>query len=208
MELSDAELVARLQQRDGEAVGLLLQQYAHRLYNYAYYHSGDHHLAEDIVSETFTRIIEKVGGYVQREVPFKAWVFRIAHNLLVDHFRQRNRHKAVSLEAVDWDNSLIVNPPSDWGAADGGEMAEQLAEREELQQAIVALPEDQRAVFVLRFVEGFELEQVSTMLEKSVAAIKSLQYRAVRNLRQALDEANDTPMVGKGKTAKGQGETR
>jgi RNA polymerase sigma-70 factor (ECF subfamily) len=168
----------------------LLTQYADRLYKYAYYHSGDHHLAEDIVSETFTRVIEKIDSYVQRDVPFKAWLFRIAHNLLVDHFRKRKRYNSVSLDAVDWENGPGVANPGDWGAADGGDMVDQLAEREELQRSITLLPEDQRTVFILRFVQGFELEQVATMLDKSLVSIKSLQYRAVRNLRRYLGDKN------------------
>jgi len=195
MQPNDAELVKRLQQRDPEAVGVLMEQYADRLYNYAYYHSGDHFQAEDIVSETFTRVIEKIDGYVLRDVPFKAWIFRIAHNLLVDHFRQRSKLKAVSLDSLDFDNGPIINPPSDWGAADGGSMAEQLADREELHQAIATLPEDQRTVFILRFIEGVALEQVADTLEKSLAAIKSLQYRAVRNLRRTLDEMSDIDLI-------------
>lgn len=186
MNLSDAELVARLKRRESDAVDVLLELYANRLYSYAYYHSGDHHLAEDIVSETFTRVIEKVDGYVLQDVPFKAWIFRIAHNLLVDHFRRHKRYNSVSLEAVDWDSGPNVTPPSDWGAADGGELVDRLAEREEIQQAIALLPDDQRTVFILRFVEGFELEQVANMLGKSLMSIKSLQYRAVRNLRRVL----------------------
>ncbi|MEI6044033.1 MAG: RNA polymerase sigma factor [Chloroflexota bacterium] len=188
MKFNDAELVSRLKKREAEAVDELLAQYTDRLYNYAYYHSGDHHLAEDIVSETFTRVIEKVDGYVQRDVPFKAWLFRIAHNLLVDHFRRRKRYNSVSLDAVDWDSGPSAAAASDWGAGDGGEIAEQLGEREEIQRAIALLPEDQRTVFILRFVQGFELEQVAAMLDKSLVSIKSLQYRAVRNLRRHLGD--------------------
>jgi RNA polymerase sigma-70 factor (ECF subfamily) len=192
MSLSDKELVASLQRGEAAAVDELLAQYADRLYSYIYYHSGDHHLAEDLVSETFTRVIEKVGSYVQREVPFRAWLFQIAHNLLADHFRKYKRRNTVSLDALDWDNE---KPPADWGAADGGSLAEQVADRLELQDAIKTLPEDQRTVFILRFVEGFELERVSEILGKSLMSVKSLQYRAVRNLRRILGEAGDRGVV-------------
>ena len=185
---SDPELVKRLQKGEPEAVGVLLEQYANRLYNYAYYRCGDHFMAEDIASETFTRIIEKVGGYEQREVPFKAWVYRIAHNLLANQLRYRERHNALSLDAVDTQGERLIDPPNDWGAADGGEISDQIAEREELREAILELPDDQKAVFILRFIEGFELEQVANMLEKSMPSIKSLQYRAVTNLRRMLDQ--------------------
>lgn len=185
--LSDAELVERLQKSDTEAVGVLLEQYANRLYNYAFYRCGDHHLAEDIVSETFARIIEKIDTYEQREVPFKAWVYRIAHNQLANHLRYRSRHRTDSLDAVNKAGERLLDPPDDWGVADGGLMASQIAEREELRQAILALPEDQKAVFILRFIEGLDLEEVTILLEKSLASIKSLQYRAVANLRRTLD---------------------
>lgn len=187
--MTDTELVKRLQKGDSEAVGVLVEEYADRLYNYAFYRCGDHHLAEDIVSETFARIIEKIGTYEQREAPFKAWVFRIAHNRLANHLRYRSRHQALSLDATNADGERLVDPPDDWGAADGGLMASQVAEREELRQAILQLPEDQKATFVLRFIEGLALEEVSILLEKSLASVKSLQYRAVANLRRALDQA-------------------
>src|SRR4051794_31906137 len=97
---NDIELVNRLKQRDPQAVSVLFNDYADRLYNYAYYHSGDHHLAEDIVSETMMRVIEKIPAYEWRDIPFKAWIFRIARNLLVDHFRRRDKQKETSLEKI------------------------------------------------------------------------------------------------------------
>jgi RNA polymerase sigma-70 factor, ECF subfamily len=166
----------------------LLQQYANRLYNYAFYRCGDHHLAEDIASETFARVIEKISAYEQREVPFRAWIYRIAHNQLANHLRYRKRHQAVSLDALNSAGERLVDPPDDWGAADGGLMASQVVEREELRQAILNLSEDQKAVFVLRFIEGLDLEEVTILLEKSLASIKSLQYRAVTNLRRQLEK--------------------
>ncbi|NWJ45960.1 MAG: RNA polymerase sigma factor [Chloroflexi bacterium] len=189
--MNDVELVAQLQRFEPEAVDVLMSRFADRLYNYAYYHSSDHHLAEDIVSETLTRIVEKIGDYQQREVPFKAWVFRIARNLLADHYRHRSRHPSVSLEAAsDESSSLYETLSSDYGGADGGELATQVAQREDLRQALNLLPEDQRTVFILRFIEGNDLEQVVTILNKSIASIKSLQFRATRNLRQILDDNN------------------
>jgi RNA polymerase sigma-70 factor (ECF subfamily) len=189
--MNDVELVAQLQRFEPEAVDVLMSRFADRLYNYAYYHSSDHHLAEDIVSETLTRIVEKIGDYQQREVPFKAWVFRIARNLLADHYRHRSRHPSVSLEAAsDESSSLYETLSSDYGGADGGELATQVAQREDLRQALNLLPEDQRTVFILRFIEGNDLEQVVSILNKSMAAIKSLQFRATRNLRQILDDNN------------------
>ena len=187
--MTDTDLVKRLQKGESEAVGLLLNEYADRLYNYAFYRCGDHYLAEDIVSETFTRIIEKIGTYEQREVPFKAWVFRIAHNQLANHLRYRSRHQALSLDATNAEGERLGDPPDDWGAADGGLMASQVAEREELRRAFLQLPDDQKAIFVLRFIEGLDPEEVTVLLEKSLPSVKSLQYRAVVNLRRALDQA-------------------
>jgi RNA polymerase sigma-70 factor (ECF subfamily) len=191
MQLSDLELVTRLKQGDAEAVGVLLEQYAHRLYNYAYYHCGDHFLAEDIVSETLSRVVTKIESYEQREVPFKAWIFRIAHNFLANSLRQRSRHQSVSLDGVDWDKNPRVTGESEWSAADAGELAENLAIREELQQAITALPDDQRTVLILHLVEGHTLDEIASALDKTIPAIKSLQYRAIKNLRRLLSREED-----------------
>ena len=192
--MDDLTLVNGLKEGNTEAIRVLLQQYSNRLYNYAFYRCGDHHLAEDIVSDTLIRILEKISNYEQGEVPFRAWVFRITHNLLVNHLRYRTRHAALSLDAVNADGIRVIDPPDDYGAADGGRMSSQLVEREELRQAILELPEEQKVVFVLRFVEGFDLEEVAGLLEKSLASIKSLQYRAVLNLRQKLDQEDQAKL--------------
>jgi RNA polymerase sigma-70 factor, ECF subfamily len=181
----DQRLVEGLKARNPEAVQVLFESYADRLFNYAYYHSGHRTQAEDIVSETLYKVLESIPTYQWRNIPFKAWIFRIARNLLVDYFRLRDKRAEVSLDkAEEWDGL------GDAGSADGGEIASQIALREDLRQAIARLPEEQRNVFVLRFVEGFDLEQVSGIIGRGVVAIKSLQYRAVRNLRMYLNESD------------------
>lgn len=202
MQLSDAELVTLLQQRSPIAAEQLIEQYADKLYNYVYYHSGDHYLAEDIVSETYIRVIEKINDFVLRDVPFKAWLFRIAHNLLVDYFRKKNNQRNLSFEAVT-DEDSSSGSSSDWGAADGGDIAEQIVARLELHQVITDLPYDQRTVFILRFIEGLELEQVAATLDKSVSSVKSLQFRAVQNLRKAIN-SQPTKVTLSSKASKGK----
>ncbi len=194
-EISDAELVARLKNREGEAVGVLVKQYADRLYNYAYYRCNNHHTAEDVVSETFVRVIEKIHGYEQREIPFRAWVFRIAHNLLVNHFRQSKRHNLVSLDKLDWSMETAGGMAGNLDLADKKDLVSQISDRDALKQAIDALPEDQQAVFVMRFIEELELEQVALMMDRSVVSIKSLQYRAVKNLRKMLNRSRGVEVI-------------
>lgn len=183
----DQRLVSGLQARDPEAVRVLFELYADRLFNYVYYHSGHRTQAEDIVSETLYKALENIPNYQWRNIPFKAWIFRIARNLLIDYFRQRDKAQEVSLDKVEnWDGN------GDAGAADGGDIAAQISLREDLRQAIARLPEEQRNIFVLRFIEGFDLEQVSAITGRGIVSIKSLQYRAVRNLRIYLTEADAT----------------
>lgn len=184
--LSDAELVASLKKGEIGSADLLFKLYAPSLYNYIYYHTGNHFLAEDLCSETITRVIEKIGSYTQREIPLRTWVFRIAQNMLVDHFRRGQRHPAMPFDRLDRENSPEVDHANDWSGTASGDMVEQLAQREELVRAIATLPEEQRTIFLLRFVEGFDLEEVGKLLGKSMASIKSLQYRAVKNLRREL----------------------
>jgi RNA polymerase sigma-70 factor, ECF subfamily len=181
----DQRLVTGLQARDPKAVEVLFELYADRLFNYVYYHSGHRTQAEDIVSETLYKVLENIPNYQWRNVPFKAWIFRIARNLLIDYFRQRDKKPEVSLDkAEEW------NGIGDAGAADGGDIAELISLREDLRLAIARLPEEQRNIFVLRFIEGFDLEQVSSITGRGIVSIKSLQYRAVRNLRIYLTETD------------------
>lgn len=175
----DAALVAGLHSGDPRAVEQMVQQYSPVLHRYAYYQLQDAMLAEDLVAEVFTRVIERVDRYTQGSVPFQAWLFRIARNLVADHYRACKRRPQVSFE--QW---LTADPGAEPGTND--RTIDNLGVREELQTGLRTLTAEQRQVILLHVVEGWELPQVAQMLDRSIPSVKSLYYRGMESLRRAL----------------------
>src|ERR1044071_2997148 len=89
--VSDAELVARLKANDDEAYCEVVARFGDPLYGYIYSITGDHHLSEDVLSETYLRMVEKIDTYTFYGAPFKAWLYRIAHNLAINALRRSRR---------------------------------------------------------------------------------------------------------------------
>jgi RNA polymerase sigma-70 factor (ECF subfamily) len=175
----DAALVAALKRGEADAVTYVVQQYVPSLYRYVYYQVQDAMLAEDLVSDVLMKMLGNVGTYVQGGTPFQAWLFRIARNRIVDHYRARRRRPQVSLEA--W---LTDDPGAEPGASDAGLAA--LPERDALQTGLAELTAEQRQVILLHVVDGWELPEVARMLDRSVPSVKSLYYRGVQSLRRVM----------------------
>lgn len=175
----DAALVAGLQAGDPRAVEQMVAQYSPVLYRFAYYQLHDAMPAEDLVAEVFARVIEKVGGYVQGSTPFQAWLFRIARNLITDHYRSMKRRPQVSFE--QW---LAAEPGAEPGGWDNG--IDSLPLREELQAGLRLLTEEQRQVIILHVIEGWDMPQVARILGRTLPSVKSLYYRGMESLRRAL----------------------
>lgn len=177
--MDDATLVAGLQRGESQAVEYVVQHYAPALYRYAYYQVQDAMLAEDVVAEVLVRMMGKVDRYVLESTPFEAWLFRIARNLIADHYRTRKRRPQVSYE--QW---MATEPGAEPGADDRG--IDVFPDREELQTGLAALTTEQRQVILLHVIEGWELPQVAKLLDRSLPSVKSLYYRGVQALRRAL----------------------
>ena len=184
--MDDADLVAGLQRGDAAAVEYFVQEYAPALYRFAYYQLGDPTAAEDLVSEVVVRVIGRVGEFVLEQATFRAWIFRIARNLIADYYRSRKRRPQVSLEAV-----IEAEPGTEPGRYDL--QMEVLLDREQLQAGLATLTEEQRQVILLHLVEGWELPQVAELLKRSLPSVKSLYYRGVQSLRRVLVRNGDGP---------------
>jgi len=176
----DAALVARLQRGDPHAVEYVVQHHAPELYRYIYYQVHDAMTAEDLVAEVLVRMVEKVDKYVFDNTPFQAWLFRIARNLVADHYRARKRRPQVSYET--WLAADMHNEP---GRVDPG--IEVLADRQQLKAGLADLTDEQRQVILLHVVEGWEMPQVAKMLDRTLPSVKSAYYRGVQSLRRAID---------------------
>jgi RNA polymerase sigma-70 factor, ECF subfamily len=170
----DAELVARLKANDDEAYREVVARFGDPLYGYIYSITGDHHLSEDVISETYLRMVEKIDTYTFYGAPFKSWLYRIAHNLAINALKRVRR--TVGVEA------LASTPADDDPAA----RAVARAEAEELREALTELTEEQQQVVLLRFVAGQSTGEVAQALDKSENAIKQMQFRALRSLGRLI----------------------
>lgn len=173
--LDDSALV-QLAKEDSEAFGELYQRYVSKIYSYIYYRVGNQDDAEDLTARTFFRALRKIGAYEERGLPFSAWLYRIAHNLVANWHRSRSRRKSVQLD------ELIT-------ASDGhspGILVEKQEARELLLDAIKDLAEDRQQLLTLKFIERMPNAQIGQIMGRSESSIKSLYHRTLKTLRSDL----------------------
>jgi len=170
-------LVERAKRGDREAFEELYLLHFDRIYSYLQLSVGNKHDAEDLTNQTFVKMIESIDRFEWRN-PISAWLFRIAHNLAMDHFRSRRRWQPEE------------EPPEPPGSEERS--AEDEAFRAIGQQSmfelIENLSEDQQQVLTLKFAFDFSNAEVGTILGKSEGAVKSLQHRALGSLQRQLAE--------------------
>jgi len=176
---SDAKLVKRAQGGDVNAIGELYDRHHEPIFCYVLVRVSDRNLAEDLTGEVFARMVTGLAGYRLTEIPFRAWLYRVAHNLVVDHYRKEKGRQAVPLEHAAGLSDPADNPAS---------TVERQLTLEQVQSALATLDPSQRAVVELRFLCGLSLKEAALALDKTLAAIKSLQHRGLKALRVALEQ--------------------
>lgn len=181
--LEDADLV-RLAQNDQDAFGQLYERYVTRIYNYIYYRTGNHDEAEDLTAKVFMRALKHIANYDERGVPFSAWLYRIAHNLVANWHRDRGRRKIIPLEEFMNKGSRADMPET---------IAEEREEKERLLQAVRRLPADRQQLLILKYVERLSNAEIGDILDKTEGAVKSLYYRTLAFLRDDLTDDQKIP---------------
>ena len=171
-----AELVVLAQQGDQTAFASLYEQYSPLVYRFLRRRlDGSDEVVEDLTEDVFVKVYEKLDRYVERGLPFTAWLYRIAHNRLVDYLRSLPRMSASSLDEV----------------AEVSERAASAAfsrvlDRQSLEPALARLTPEQRQAIALRFMEGMSVAETAASMGRSDEAVKKLQARALANLRRHL----------------------
>ncbi len=149
------------------------------VFRYIFYRvRGDQHCAEDLTADVFVRMLTKLKTYVQGDQPILAWLYTIAHNLIIDHYRKANSTPQLSLE-------------EDLVAGDLGHPVQATDDRlaqECLAKVLKYLTEEQRQVILLKFVEDRDLGEVAALLGKNERAVRSLQHRALNALHRAMTQ--------------------
>jgi RNA polymerase sigma-70 factor (ECF subfamily) len=175
-----AAVIARAKQGDREALRFLYVQYADNVYGYIASIVKDEHEAEDITQLVFAKLMTVIHKYEQREVPFTSWLLRLAHNAALDHLRRR-----LPIPAEE------VRSPEE--GADGHVPDEAYV----VEQALAALPEDQRTVVVLRHVIGLTPREIAERLGRSENAIHGLHHRGRRALQTHLRQLECVPATAR-----------
>jgi RNA polymerase sigma-70 factor, ECF subfamily len=169
-------LVERAQQDDRQALEELYLLHFDRIYSYLHMSVGNRHDAEDLTTQTFMKMLESIKRFRWQSAPFSAWLFRIAHNLAMDHFRATRR----------WQPEEDVPEPPGSEVASAEEQAMHSIGRESMLELIDKLSTEQQQVLTLKFVFNFPNVEVATILNKTEGAVKSLQHRALVSLQKQL----------------------
>jgi RNA polymerase sigma-70 factor (ECF subfamily) len=172
--------VALAQRGDVDAIGALYDQHYLAIFRYFGSRVGDRQLAEDLTADVFKRMLAGLPHYRSRGLPFRAWLFRIAHNLLVDHYRKESGRLSVTLQETESQNASEADPAS---------VVEHKLTLERACHALSTLDRLQREVLALRFLSSLSLREVALALGKSEDAVKALQRRGLAALRLAFGQA-------------------
>ncbi len=172
------EAIERAKAGDGDGLHFLYARYAPDVQRYIASFVHDHHEAEDITQNVFAKLMTAINKYEQREVPFAAWIMRVARNAALDHMRAR---RAIPAEEVR--------------IADGGYAQTSLNLTQDLRRALEQLPEDQREVLILRHIAGLSPVEIAATLDKSESSVHGLHHRGRRTLQDKLTELGAAPVV-------------
>lgn len=165
---------------DPEAIGWLYEQYFDRIYRYVSLKVGDPTEAEDITEQVFLKMIEGVGNFKWQGSSFASWLYRIAHNQVIDIQRHNSRRPLVPLEPMGNLLPSLGKDPHD--------LAEESMFRDYLRHALGNLTDLQSQVIMLKFGAGLRNAEVAAILGRTEGAIKALQYSALKNLNKHLTE--------------------
>lgn len=166
---------------DPEAFGQLYDEYVSQIFRYVYYKVGNYADAQDLTGQTFLRAFENIQSYELRDVAFSSWLYRIAHNLVVDFFRKESKRNDVPIEGHSLGMSETGNPADELMASH---------ESQQLYNALSRLTNNQREVIVLKFIDNLSNWQVAEIMGISVGAVKSAQKRALIALNRILGSSN------------------
>ncbi|MCD6599303.1 MAG: sigma-70 family RNA polymerase sigma factor [Dehalococcoidia bacterium] len=170
----EKDIVSRAIKGDGAAFAQLYEEHLKRIYRYVYLKVGNRTEAEDLTQEVFVKALEAITTYKWRSLPFNSWLFRIAHNLVVDHFRKQGK-----VEKIPLDDDMAL--PSKSNPALAAELA---LEIKDLTKDIEKLSSAQREVILLRFGAELSTAEVASLLAKSTGTVKALQHNAIVALRK------------------------
>lgn len=174
----DDQLVRSAQKGNLDAIASLYNSHYPAVFRYIYYRLGDQDCSEDLAAEVFVRMVEHVDSYKMRGKPILAWLYTIAHNLVIDYYNHQAKAKAAMQN--DTVQETIQEQPV---------LATQYRQDMEcLDRSLKRLTEDQRQFILLRYYEGCELREIAAIMGRNERAIRSLQHRALEAMNKAMKQ--------------------
>lgn len=167
--------------RDPDAFGYIYDEYVDQIFRYIFYKVGNFTESQDLTGQTFLKAFENIDSYEMRDVAFSSWLYRIAHNLVVDYFRRESKRDNVPIDDQPPAPSPRGNPVDDVLAD---------MESERLYKAMQKLTHNQREVLVLKFIDSLSNGQVAEIMGISVGAVKSTQKRGLLSLNRILGNSS------------------
>ncbi len=171
----DDQLLVRALAGDTVAFGDLYERYLDAIYHYVFYRVNGRQEAEDLTEGVFLRAWQALDSNPPREVPFRLWLYQIAHNAVIDHYR--TRREQVGLEAVAQMPDPVAGPET---------AVAQQEQSSALMEAMMQLKEDHQEVLISRFVVGLSHAETAVVMTRTEEAVRALQYRAIGALRKLL----------------------
>lgn len=175
------EIASGAKRYDPAAFAALFDAFFEKIRRYAYFHTGDENLADDLASEVFSQALESIDGFTDRGGTIGPWLYGIAKNVVASHFRATAAKRTTPLEEA----ALVpaVDCPEDDALRN--------LSCEELYEALSTLSEDQRAILLLRFIEGYDVNTVAKIVGKRPGAVRTQQHRAIATLRARYQQGED-----------------
>lgn len=169
-------IVDKARNHDREAFGMIYDMFYDRIYKYVFFKVGNMTEAEDLASQTFAGALKTISNFSWRGSTFASWLFRIANNVVVDYFRRQGR---VMNEPIEEHLEIVADVDPAKAAIDNLTF-------EKVQTAIAKLPKDQQQVVILKYMSNLSNKEAAQVLDRTIGAVKALQFRALENLRIIL----------------------
>jgi RNA polymerase sigma-70 factor (ECF subfamily) len=170
----------RIQRFDTQALTEVYDSFAPRIYGYVYRRTGHIETAQEITAETFHRLLVALKNGSGPRDNLSAWLYRVAHNLIVDFYRKQPLQ-----ETIELDEESLAKPHPDQDLGIQNQLAAQA------RAALMQLTALQQQVITLRFLEGMSLKETAQIVQRDISAVKALQNRALNSLRRLMKESED-----------------
>lgn len=182
---SEKELVGKAQQGDAASISILYERYYDRIFRYVSFKTSSSVESEDITAEVFVKMIQSIQSFRWQGYQFSSWIFKIAHNLVVDYYRKKGRTLTVPL-----DDASSVQDESSINSADVEHVVDVELRMKSVQTALKKLTELQKEVIRLRFAGGLSVAETARVVDKKENAVKALQHAGLKKLKKLLPVNN------------------